>query len=96
MSAREIVSRNVRRLRQAHGWTQAQLAESIGLGWSEDTAGQAEKGRRVWTADEIAAVAQALGVAPGRLFRDGAACEYCFGVPGPMTACLACGAEGPR
>lgn len=92
MSARETVSRNVRQLRQARGWTQAQLAEAIGLGWSEDTTGQAEHGRRAWTADEIAAAAQALGVAPGRLFRS-SACEYCYGTPGPMTKCLGCGAE---
>ena len=96
MSARETVSRNVRRLRQARGWTQAQLADAIGLGWSEDTTGQAEHGRRAWTADEIAAVARALGVAPGRLFREGSACEYCYGAPGPMSKCLACGAEGQR
>ncbi len=23
-------------------------------------------------------------------------CEHCHGTPGPWTACLACGAEGPR
>lgn len=94
MSGRQAaltVSSNVRALRQARGWTQAQLTAAIGLGWSEVVMGMAEHGRRAWTADEIAAAARALQVMPGRLFE--VSCDTCQGLPPAGFACLACGAE---
>jgi transcriptional regulator with XRE-family HTH domain len=85
-----IVSANVRALRRARRWTQAELADRIGLGWSKDTAGQAENGRRVWTANEIAVAAEVFGVTPGSLFE--ANCDQCHGAPPPGFTCNACGA----
>jgi transcriptional regulator with XRE-family HTH domain len=96
VSARLIVSSNVLALRLARGWTQAQLAKAIGLGWSADTTGQAEHGRRAWTADEITATAVALGVPPSRLFWTGPECSRCHGRPPAGFACLACGTEATR
>jgi transcriptional regulator with XRE-family HTH domain len=92
MTARQVVSQNVHALRVARGWTQAEFAERLGLGWSADTAGQAEHGRRVWTADEIAAAAFALSVPPGRLFWEADACSICHGTPPAGFVCGTCGA----
>jgi transcriptional regulator with XRE-family HTH domain len=86
-------------------------ANRLRLGWSTDrlatevnrlgcpTGGNAivkiEGFTRRVTVDELVAFAEALGVEPAQLLV-ALACEKCHGAPVPWSACLACGAEGPR
>lgn len=70
----EVVGANVRRGRLAMGWTQEELgaliSEKCGAEqtWTRQTMSVAEKGARAWTAAEVAAAAEVLGVNAGALF----------------------------
>lgn len=101
MSAAEIISRNVRRLRCAKGWTQAEAAKHMTVltsgPWSAATWGAAERapesGRtKSWTANEIAALAELFGVTVGALF--GECCPTCNYQPPAGFTCNTCGAAG--
>lgn len=68
----EVIGRNVRARREQRGWTQTDLGQRMGdyLGgeWTRQQVFTAEKGVRVFTAAEVAALAHMLGVLPGQLF----------------------------
>lgn len=51
----------------------------------------AEKGRRAWTANEIAAFAEILEAEIGDLFAPPSACEVCGGTPPAGFVCGTCG-----
>ena len=57
-------------LRNAHGWTQTELAErmrSFGWSWDRTTVAKLESGSRQLSLDEFIALAWVLGVPPGAL-----------------------------
>lgn len=60
MDMRQLVGRNVRRLRQARGWTQEQFAERSGF--SQQYLSGLEQGRRNPTVVTLYELAQALEV----------------------------------
>jgi len=73
-AARQVVASNLKRLRTGRRWTQAEAADRISehlLGsWSEKTYGNAEGTRpRVFTAEELLAVALTFGVPIIELFQ---------------------------
>ncbi|MFE9127005.1 helix-turn-helix transcriptional regulator [Streptomyces sp. NPDC007148] len=103
MSAAENISRNVRRLRRAKGWTQEDAARRMSAvsgkrvslaSWSAAERSP-ETGRpKAWTANEIAALAELFGVAAGDLFGDH--CSKCGGEPPVGFTCNTCGAGESR
>jgi transcriptional regulator with XRE-family HTH domain len=101
MSAAENISRNVRRLRRARGWKQAEVAEHMaaltGSPWSAATWGAAERaseaGRtKSWTANEIAALAELFDMPVGDLFEPQPPCRACNDQPPVGFTCNTCGA----
>jgi len=75
--ARVTVARNIRRLRQAAGWTQDEACERLakhGHTWTRKAWSLAERSAddahraRAFTADEVAALAAVFEVSPGDLF----------------------------
>ena len=77
------------------GWTADRLAAEVnvlGCPIRQNAITKIEGGSRRITVDELAVFAAALDIEPAQLL----ACGHCHGTPGPWTACLACGAEGPR
>jgi transcriptional regulator with XRE-family HTH domain len=100
MSAAQTVSRNVRRLRRARGWMQAEAAQRFAeiLGVPQSTASwsageQSNKPRqRAWMANELAALAELFGVAIGDLFDE--CCSKCEGEPPVGFTCNTCGTAG--
>jgi transcriptional regulator with XRE-family HTH domain len=100
VSAAQTVSRNVRRLRRARGWTQEEAAERFreisGLpqskaSWSAgEQVGKARQ--RLWTANDLAALAELFGVAIGDLFNE--RCSKCAGDPPAGFTCDTCGTSG--
>ncbi|MBE4735774.1 hypothetical protein [Streptomyces caniscabiei] len=100
MTAAEIISRNIRRLRRARGWTQAETAQRFSAitgqpqsnaSWSAgEQVGKARQ--RGWTANDIAALAELFGVPVGDLFEPQPPCRACDGKPPAGFACLTCGA----
>lgn len=64
-SAQEIFGRRVRAMREARGWTQAELAEFAGLDVSYVS--QVERGLRDPSLSSITALAKGLGVGLGEL-----------------------------
>lgn len=88
------VAHNVRRLRRVRRWTQGDFGarlEPFGFRWSLATLSAAEKGRRAWTANELAAVALAFGVGVAELFEPLSQCENCKGMPPKGFVCGSCG-----
>lgn len=87
--ASESVSRNVRRLRHAHGWTQAEagtrLSKLTGMPWSVASwsAAEAYSRRRSWTANELVALSQLFCVTVDELLTP----------QEPPTHCPTCGQE---
>lgn len=98
LPAARTVSRNVRRLRRARDWTQAETAErfntfSTESPWSVATWSASEqsdrKRQRAWTADQVTAAAQTFGVTVGDLFAE--CCSQCCGEPPEGFTCNTCG-----
>lgn len=90
------VGRNIRNLRRALGWTQADLARAIA---GPDAIVQnvmvsnMENGKTVPTYVRVCAYARALGVTPQRLF-DESLCATCQQQPPRWFTCRVCGAAG--
>jgi transcriptional regulator with XRE-family HTH domain len=88
----ETVSRNVRVLRIARGWTQEEagrrLGELTGTDWSKAVWSAAERQTRPreWTATEIVHLSRLFAVPLGDLFQP----EH------PTPTCPTCGQEVPR
>ena len=53
----------IRALRGAKGWSQAELAEAVGV--TSNYIGVLERGQKLPTLETLVAIAKALGVAPG-------------------------------
>lgn len=62
MTLREIVAGNLRRLRQANGLTQEELAHGASL--DRNYVGMLERGENAPTVDTLERLAQALGIDP--------------------------------
>lgn len=104
MSAAENISRNVRRLRRARGWTQAEAAQRFvkitgappqsKAAWSAAERAP-ETGRpKSWTANEVAVLAELFGVPVGDLFEAQPPCRACNDRPPNGFTCNTCGAAG--
>ena len=59
----------VRAHREAKGWSQARLAEAVGV--TSNYVGVLERGQKLPTLDTLVALAKALGVPPGELLGAG-------------------------
>lgn len=87
-----VISQNVKRLRLARGWTQEEagrrLGELTGSPWSGAVWSTAEKQtrHRVWTAEEVAALARMFHVTFEELLTPAE----------ETTSCPTCGQEVPR
>lgn len=98
MSAAENISRHVRRLREARGWTQEEagrrLGDFTGRPWSKASWSAAEARTRPydWPADKVAAVAALFRVPVGDLFAKTLPCVACDGEPPAGFTCNECGA----
>lgn len=98
MTLAAIVVGNVRAIRKRLRWSAAELADRlpVDLGLSRASIANAESGRRDHiTVDELAALAEALGVSdPWSLTRpEVPPCETCGGNPPPGFRCIVCEAE---
>ncbi len=65
MNLLKIIGKNVKLLREAHGYTQGNLAQASGL--QRSYIGDVERGSRNLTVSSISQIADALGVHPGVL-----------------------------
>jgi transcriptional regulator with XRE-family HTH domain len=68
MDLLKIIGKNVKLLREAHGYTQGDLAKASGL--QRSYIGDVERGSRNLTVSSISQIADALGVHPGILLFD--------------------------
>jgi DNA-binding XRE family transcriptional regulator len=98
-SGSQLVSYNMRRLRKARGWRQAELGAM--LGWTNVTVSNAERpraGRRArrFCIDDVIRVAGAFGVTVEDLLAPPADCRQCKGSPPPGYTCNTCGGPGAR
>lgn len=75
----EQIGRTVRKIRQANGWRQEDVAERSGGRFKASHLGLLERGERTWNAETIQAVAEALGVPAATLLEDDE------GKPAPMA-----------
>ncbi len=66
-TARQRVAANLRRVRQARGWSQEALADLAGL--HRTYVGSIERGERNVSVDNIERLAQALGLDPADLLK---------------------------
>lgn len=99
MTAAETVSRNVRRLRLARGWTQEETAQRYSAvtgqpqskaSWSaKEQTGKARQA--AWAANEVAAVSTVFGVPVGDLFDPQPPCRVCNDDPPAGFTCNSCG-----
>jgi hypothetical protein len=88
-----IIGANIRALRRARGWTQAQLGAL--MEWPTSSTVCAAEGRRDgrqrgFTTDEVQQLADIFGVKTSQLTTR---CAQCCGYPPPGFACLTCGAR---
>lgn len=93
----ETVRRNIRRLRRARDLTLVQLGQRLadaGRPMLDTVVSKVERGERRIDVDDLAAFAAVLGVTAAQLLEPDGVCSVCHSAPKPMTACLACGAEG--
>jgi transcriptional regulator with XRE-family HTH domain len=93
----QLVAYNMRRIRRSRGLTQEQLGDR--LSWSHASVSAAERsvgGKRVkkFDADEIVAIAGALGIDAADLLAGILPCAHCNGEPPAGFTCQACGTEG--
>lgn len=90
------VAVNMRRFRQKLGWTQTQFGEK--LGWTKVTVSVAElsNGRRSrkFGVDEVAQIADALGVTVNDMISPIPPCERCSDEPPEGFTCNTCGRSG--
>lgn len=98
MTPNQVVAFNMRRLRRDRGWTQQELGERLG-GRSNASVSAMERScesKRVkkFDADEIAMIADVLGVTPNELFTPRTPCPNCQDSPPAGFTCRKCGAEG--
>lgn len=105
MTAAHNISRNVRRLRRAKGWTQAEAAERMAAltgfrtstaSWSAGERAPETNRAKSWSANEVAALAELFEVPVGDLFEAHPPCRACDDKPPAGFACLTCGAGGVR
>ena len=71
MSIDDIIGCNVRRLREKAGMTQADLCRAMGMIRGCKTAtnlSQREQGHKTWSAEQVAAAAQAFELTPESLY----------------------------
>jgi transcriptional regulator with XRE-family HTH domain len=102
MDVARFVSANVRRLRQARGWTQVEAAQRFaaihGEHWSNATWSQAEQAhsgrQRVWSVDELVSMAALFRVPVSQLLPETPVCPQCDGKPPTGFTCNACGEGG--
>jgi transcriptional regulator with XRE-family HTH domain len=66
---RDVLAKNIRRLRAARGLSQEALADEIGI--DRTYCGSVERAERNVSIDNIARIAKALAVEPWKLFKDG-------------------------
>jgi transcriptional regulator with XRE-family HTH domain len=66
---KEVVAANLRRLLQAHGWTQEELADRVGL--SVRYVGQVERSQASMSVTVLGQFADALATDPAELVRSG-------------------------
>lgn len=100
--AARVMSANVRRLRQARGWTQVEAAQRFaeihGEHWSNASWSQAEQSggsrQRAWSVDELVSMARLFGVPVAALLPDPPACPQCKGAPPAGFTCNTCGTGG--
>lgn len=100
MTPNEIVADNMRRLRRARGWSQAELALHWGVPVTV-VVNSEEKGARrkprVFGINDVVALARTFGIPVGELISPPAPCANCGGWPPEGFTCQQCGAEGkPR
>jgi transcriptional regulator with XRE-family HTH domain len=95
----EAVARNVKLLRRSHGLATEALAER--LGWTPAVISNIECGRtkagsrtRRVTVDELAALANAFGIADPWSLTKRSECGACNGVPPAGFSCNTCGSGG--
>ncbi|MFD9248446.1 helix-turn-helix transcriptional regulator [Streptomyces bottropensis] len=102
--AARVMSANVRRLRQARGWTQVEAAQRFaeihGEHWSNASWSQAEQSggsrQRAWSVDELVSMARLFGVPAAALLPDPPACPQCKGAPPVGFTCNSCETGGTR
>jgi transcriptional regulator with XRE-family HTH domain len=81
---------NLRKVRQARGWSQGELARRAHI--SQSLISGIESGNRGCTDRTMEALAAGLGVGVAMLFAG--PCERCGGKPDAGSMCLVCGAMG--
>lgn len=101
MSARDNISKNVRRLRRARGWTQEEACTRFGnvigapamskASWSAGERAPETDRPKSWTANEVAALAVLFGVSVGDLFAAEDGCRVCDDRPPAGFTCNTCG-----
>jgi transcriptional regulator with XRE-family HTH domain len=77
-----VVAANVRHFRRVDGLTQQDLADQMrqrGQGWFRATTSEVERERRRVTVDELAALAEVLGVSVALLLCESVACNAAAG-----------------
>jgi hypothetical protein len=91
-----LAGANINHIRTRAGLTARELREKSDV--SEPMIFAIENGRRNVGLGGLAAIAEALGVAPPVLLRDPGLirCARCGGRPQPWTQCLSCGTLGER
>lgn len=103
MTAAETISRNVRRLRRARGWTQEEAGQRFAAitgqpqskaSWSAAERSPETGRSKSWTANEIAALAELFDVGVGDLFDPQPPCRVCGDQPPAGFTCNSCGAAG--
>ena len=96
MTPNEITAANVRRLRKARGWSQAELARQWGVSVTVVVNSEAAAGRRkprIISVNDVVALAGVFGVPVTDLISM-SRCPVCEGAPPRGLSCRTCGAEG--
>jgi transcriptional regulator with XRE-family HTH domain len=91
------VAAKIRMLRRRRGLSLRAFALATvehGRAVSVDGLNKLEVGARRIDIDDLFVIAAALGITPAQLLEPDGVCSVCHSAPKPMTACLACGAEG--
>lgn len=86
----EVIGANIRRLREARGMTQTDMARAVPALRSRQSACVAEQGGRAFVAAELVALAELFGVTIDSLVRP-PECKTCLEMPPPGFTCNICG-----